>query len=131
MTLLNGAENARDFGGCATKNGRKVVENRLFRSDSLSRLTAQDLTTMVTWGLSQVVDLRGHPEVAMLGQDQLPDGVQARHIPIFDEHLEVYGVLAAAIGSGDPERQSALLGDGGGTRLMVDMYRWFVTNPTA
>lgn len=60
---LEGAQNFRDLGGYPTRTGRRVRWNRVFRSDSLSDLTAADLARLERLGLRLVCDFRGDAEV--------------------------------------------------------------------
>lgn len=55
---LEGAINARDIGGYATVDGRKVCWNRVYRSGELSRLTAKGCETFGSLGIRRVIDFR-------------------------------------------------------------------------
>ncbi|GGK19525.1 hypothetical protein GCM10010124_10170 [Pilimelia terevasa] len=55
--------NFRDLGGYASRAGHTVRWRRLFRSDSLHRLTAADGTAFDALGIRTVVDLRRPTEV--------------------------------------------------------------------
>jgi protein-tyrosine phosphatase len=59
---LQGATNFRDLGGYTGHAGRPVRWRKLFRSDHLGALTAEDLSTLAPLGLSQVLDFRGRKE---------------------------------------------------------------------
>ncbi len=59
---LHGSTNFRDLGGYAGRDGRSVRWRRLFRSDHLGELTAQDITTLSSLGLARVCDFRGTQE---------------------------------------------------------------------
>jgi protein-tyrosine phosphatase len=59
---LGGASNFRDLGGYATRGGRHVVWGRLFRSNALSDLTADDYRIVGKLGVRLVCDLRTEPE---------------------------------------------------------------------
>jgi hypothetical protein len=61
---LQGATNFRDFGGYAGLDGRRVKWRRLFRSDRLSELTAQDYANLDAHGIRAVFDLRRISEAA-------------------------------------------------------------------
>ncbi|HKY92203.1 MAG TPA: tyrosine-protein phosphatase [Nevskiaceae bacterium] len=62
---FTGAVNFRDLGGYAAVDGRTTAWGRLFRSDSLSALTEEDLEALGRLGLSTVCDLRkDHERVA-------------------------------------------------------------------
>ena len=63
---LTGASNFRDLGGYAGHGGRTVRWRRLFRSDHLATLTAQDHALLADLGLSRVCDFRGVTERAEL-----------------------------------------------------------------
>ena len=56
---LQGASNFRDLGGYPGLGGRTVRWRRLFRSDHLARLSAQDQQALAGLGIARAVDLRG------------------------------------------------------------------------
>jgi protein-tyrosine phosphatase len=60
---LEGAQNFRDLGGYPAGAGGRVRWGRVFRSDSLSALTAADLALLERVGLRLVCDFRGDAEV--------------------------------------------------------------------
>lgn len=60
---LEGAQNFRDLGGYPAGEGGRVRWGRVFRSDSLSALTAGDLALLERVGLRLVCDFRGDAEV--------------------------------------------------------------------
>lgn len=62
---LQGATNFRDFGGYAGRDGRTVKWRRLFRSDRLSELTAEDYAVLGAHGIRAVYDLRRDSETAL------------------------------------------------------------------
>lgn len=127
---LTGAPNARDIGGYRTADGRRMVTGRVFRSDALSRLTAADTAVLSQLGVATVADLRGPGEVEALGADRLPGGVRLLPMPIFDPAADLYGLVARLLAAG-PGRPLAALGHGGAERLMLDSYRWFVSDAGA
>ncbi len=59
---MHGSTNFRDLGGYAGRNGRNVRWRRLFRSDHLGELSAQDVSVLSGLGLSRVCDFRGAQE---------------------------------------------------------------------
>jgi hypothetical protein len=59
---LQGASNFRDLGGYPGLGGRTVRWRRLFRSDHLARLSAQDQQALAGLGIARAVDLRGEAE---------------------------------------------------------------------
>lgn len=60
--LLSDAPNFRDFGGHRTIDGRLVRRGRLFRSELLLNLGAQDLRTLAALRIGLVCDLRSPSE---------------------------------------------------------------------
>jgi protein-tyrosine phosphatase len=63
---LAGASNFRDLGGYATQDGHVVRWRRLFRSDHLAALTAEDRAVLASLRLHRVCDFRGVAERAEL-----------------------------------------------------------------
>ena len=59
---LLGSTNFRDLGGYVGRDGRPVRWRRLFRSDHLGELTAQDVRALSELGLARVCDFRGAQE---------------------------------------------------------------------
>lgn len=59
---LSGATNFRDLGGYVGLDGRPTLWRRLFRSDHLGQLQADDIHTLQQLGLRRVLDLRGDLE---------------------------------------------------------------------
>lgn len=128
---LDGAPNARDVGGRRTADGALVATGLVFRSGALNRLSDDDLRALGAPGVGTVIDLRGGHELEVEGPDRLPDSVAGVPMPIYDAEADIYKLMMDLIGSQDPERQRATLGDGGADRMMVDIYRWMVADPTA
>ena len=83
---LVGPANFRDLGGYRAGSFRVRV-GRVFRSDSLSRMTESDVRHVVDeLGVATVVDLRAGHEVATYGHGPLgKEGVIVHHLPIADE----------------------------------------------
>lgn len=71
--LLAGAPNFRDFGGCSTRDGRRVRRGRLFRSELLLGLTPRDLHTLAGLDIRLVCDLRSPGERARM-TNEWPEG---------------------------------------------------------
>lgn len=61
---LQGASNFRDLGGYLGQGGRPVRWRRLFRSDHLGALSAEDKSLLAEIGLARSFDLRGERERA-------------------------------------------------------------------
>ena len=59
---LVGATNFRDAGGYASRDGRRIKWGRVYRSDSLARLTDEDLSHVDTLGIRLICDFRRDEE---------------------------------------------------------------------
>ncbi|HQR05161.1 MAG: tyrosine-protein phosphatase [Proteobacteria bacterium] len=55
---LEGAPNFRDLGGNRAADGRRVRHGRVYRSESLAHLTADDRTRLARLGVRRAADLR-------------------------------------------------------------------------
>src|ERR1700721_1851686 len=78
---LDGAVNVRDVGGYESSYGLQVARGRLFRGDSLSKLSGLDVERLERLGLRTVVDFRSPGEVLLTGADRLPFGVEFGRLP--------------------------------------------------
>jgi protein-tyrosine phosphatase len=85
---LEGPVNFRDLGGYETADGRTVRWGRVYRSDSLERLTPADVLRLEELGVRFVCDLRRDAERATA-----PSRVLG-HATIRIEHLPVGGIAA-------------------------------------
>ena len=89
LVPLEGPANFRDLGGHVTGDGRTVRTGRVFRSDSLSGLTAADVERLRhDLGLRTVIDLRAPHEVEDYGHGALEAHVRQLHMPIVDQTRE-------------------------------------------
>ena len=77
---LAGASNFRDLGGYHGRDGRQVRWRRLYRSDQLCGLTADDRGVLADLGLARTFDFRGVVERA--SAPYLLPGVVQHHLPI-------------------------------------------------
>lgn len=66
-------DNFRDFGGYPTRDGRRLVQGRLFRSAHHASLTEADLAVIGGLGIGSVVDLR-RPVERRRQPSRRPDG---------------------------------------------------------
>jgi protein-tyrosine phosphatase len=84
---LSGPVNFRDLGGYDTLDGRRVRWRRLFRSDSLSPVTAGDARLLTEeLGLLAVVDLRTSRELEREGRGGLANvALHYHHVPLIEE----------------------------------------------
>ena len=81
---LKSVKNARDLGGLSTVDGRKVKENKIFRTANLSMLSKEDEKILKEKNLTLVLDLRTS-EVINANPNVKIDGVEIVHIPIMKE----------------------------------------------
>lgn len=69
---LDGLVNMRDLGGLPTRDGGRVADRRLIRSDNLQDLTEGDVTRLVhDLGVSDIIDLRTDTELHIEGPGPL------------------------------------------------------------
>jgi protein-tyrosine phosphatase len=74
--------NFRDLGGYATSDGRKVRTGRLYRSDGLYRLAADELERFGALGVRTVVDLRRPDELTATGRVAARAGLAYHHVSL-------------------------------------------------
>lgn len=87
---LDGPANFRDLGGYQTESGRMVRTGRVFRSDSLSYMSDEDVRHVTeVLALRTVIDLRAGHEVELYTHGPLEtiehSPVNVWHVPIVDE----------------------------------------------
>lgn len=98
---LAGTVNFRDVGGYPTEDGHRVRWRRLFRADSLNRLTEEDRGAIRHLGVVTVVDLRTTVEVeeGRFPVEQVP--VAFHHLPFMESvpDPEVFAAVPGLLGS--------------------------------
>lgn len=117
---LHGADNARDFGGLINREGKMLRSRQFVRSNALNRLTREDQTFLMNYGLRQVIDLRTGFEINESPNVKIP-GVEYHHVPLMDER---------AIGITHDEESDAAV-DKDTVLSMPRMYEHIVTNETS
>lgn len=113
---LEGALNFRDFGGYKTLDGSVVCRGKLFRSDSLSALTARDFERLAALDLRLVCDLRSLLELEHK-PTQWPEGFRPEIL-----HMDI----SADLRSGDGKIIDILRRDQterGAVAMMLQSYR--------
>jgi protein-tyrosine phosphatase len=60
---LESRTNFRPIASYQTKDGRKIIENRLFRSGELAQFNEEDLHFVQSLGLSYIIDFRSEKEI--------------------------------------------------------------------
>ncbi len=98
---FSGIFNFRDLGGHLTADGRRVAPGRLFRSDGLFRLDADERVRLGALGIRTVLDLRRPDEIVVDGRFPETAGVQYHHVNLdvapwqhAEEPVDVAGYLA-------------------------------------
>jgi protein-tyrosine phosphatase len=82
--LFEACANFRDLGGYETADGRSLRWRRLFRADSLHRLSDIDLEQARQLGLRTVIDLRAFGELKRAGGYPVDrHEVTVHHLPMF------------------------------------------------
>jgi protein-tyrosine phosphatase len=76
---LEGAFNFRDLGGYPAIDGRRIKWGRIYRSDSLTRLTPSDRDVLKQIGIRLVCDLRAPAEVKKR-PDHLPEDGEIEYL---------------------------------------------------
>jgi protein tyrosine/serine phosphatase len=95
---LDGVVNMRDLGGMVTASGDVVRHRRLLRSDNLQDLSPAAVEALVTrYGVSDIIDLRTHVELAKEGEGPLRAvvGIRHHHHTLYREDTNESGVPAA------------------------------------
>jgi len=90
---LAGNGNFRDLGGYPAANGRTTRWGRAFRSSTLARLTAEDLTYLAEMNLRLVCDLRSPAEMER-DPDRIPAGVAYQQFSIVNKNPIAQAVQA-------------------------------------
>lgn len=83
---LDGPLNFRDIGGYESKDGKHVKWNKIYRSDSLSRLSVRDKVKLVKLKVSVDCDLRSDYEKTM-APDNLWAGAKFVDVPLYSNDL--------------------------------------------
>ena len=73
--------NFRDLGGTPTGTGA-IRHGRLFRADDVSTIDAEQALRLRNEGISHVIDLRGHDELASTGRGPLEHDTDYDHLPL-------------------------------------------------
>ncbi|HWB72376.1 MAG TPA: tyrosine-protein phosphatase [Egibacteraceae bacterium] len=82
---LQSTQNFRDLGGYPTLDGAATRHGLVYRSTSLSDLSAADKAVIRALGLAACIDLRSSFEVAASGPDDLGDpAVRVVRLPVLD-----------------------------------------------
>ena len=115
--------NTRDLGGMVTKDGRRIIQGRLYRSGHLNKLSVSD-TDKLARITPVIIDFRTDAERKEQPDQEIP-GAESIHIPIVDD-------LTAGI-SREQEGlmemfQRFILKPKKAKQYMCDMYRAFASD---
>lgn len=130
---LTDIANFRDVGGWDTRDGRRVVTGRLFRSAALDKASDSDRAYLAGLGLQTIADLRSVAEA-----DAAPDPVigdaRAVLLDVLADAAEVAAPAHLDVLIADPEavaKANERLADGSGVEHMIGSYRGLVNLPSA
>jgi protein-tyrosine phosphatase len=127
---LASAPNFRDVGGYRTTDGRWVEMGKLYRADSLAKLTAEDTAKLQAIGVKLVCDLRTDYERTQNPDVTIP-GSEAIQLNVAADGADLTKQITDAILTGDAAAQQEILGNGKGKELMITGGSTFVTSPAA
>jgi protein-tyrosine phosphatase len=135
LGLVNAA-NARDLGGYATADGRRVRRGLVYRANALNRLTDADVELVRGLGLACLVDFRHQTEIELVGANRLPTPPPGRVIgmPLFDPDHDVVTKISAALRGRSPggaPMVETISEPGAAADGMTRLYRWFASAPAA
>jgi protein-tyrosine phosphatase len=89
QTLLEGCANFRDLGGLPVPGVGATVAGRLYRSDSLHRLTQADIVRCADQlGIGLAIDLRSDHELELVGTAPVVEGMTLAHVPTVDATMQ-------------------------------------------
>ncbi len=126
---LASVPNLRDIGGYATREGRRVRTEVLYRSTELDKLAGDDMTTFAGIGIRTVFDLRTEDE-RRAQPDSLPDGTRLVVCDVLaDSQHAAPAQLMKALS--DPALAEQMLGGGRAVALFEQGYREIVSLPSA
>jgi protein-tyrosine phosphatase len=114
---LQGASNFRDIGGYRTAEGLRIKWGRVFRSDHLAGLTADDLAQLQRIGLTHSLDFRGVAEF-----ETTPYAIAGVSRVALNIEPSVIAKMQALVAQGiEPSTEDTV-------ELMCGTYRDFVNN---
>jgi protein-tyrosine phosphatase len=101
----DGCVNVRDLGGHSTEDGRTTRFGAVVRADSIRQLSDEGWAALLDYGVSRIVDLRFHSELAMDAPRDVD--VEVVHVPLLPELDDPEWVEIDPIGDAEPDALTA------------------------
>jgi protein-tyrosine phosphatase len=101
----DGCVNVRDLGGHPTEDGRRTRFGAVVRADSVRALSDAGWDALLAYGVSRIVDLRLHSELALDPPRDLE--VEVVHVPLMHELDDEEWIEIDAIGDAQPDAASS------------------------
>jgi protein-tyrosine phosphatase len=106
MLSWDGCVNIRDLGGHPTEDGRTTRFGAVVRADSVRLLSDTGWAALLEYGVSRIVDLRFHSELAMDAPRDI--AVEVVHVPLLPEPGAAEWVEINAVGDAEPDALTAM-----------------------
>jgi protein-tyrosine phosphatase len=121
--------NLRDVGGYKTSDGKTVARGIAYRSDTLSPMITVEIRKLELLALKNDYDLRTTAEVKAM-PDELPPGVKYHLLNVL---ADAKGAAAAELEAllHQPKKANEVLGDDKIEAMFMQVYREFITLPSA
>ena len=102
----DGCVNVRDLGGRTTEDGRTTRFGAVVRADSVRALSDAGWDALLAYGVSRIVDLRFHSELALDPPRDLT--VEVVHVPLMPEIDDGEWVEIDAAGDAQPDAAGSI-----------------------